>query len=312
MAIALIHYQQYIANMDRIELMKTYLAVADAGSFTLAADKLNITPQLASKYIRALEDDLGSQLFNRSTRRVSLTQTGAAYYDRCARLVEDFDELTAAVRQDQQTPRGELRVTAPIDFGELHLIDALSEFANAFPDISINLTLANSFLDMQEEGIDVAIRIGVLEDSSLIARRIGTAPIVFCASPAYLATRPNPKHPHDLLKHDCIVDTNFKRQGNWPFLVDGKLQPVTVSGRFRVNSPSAARKLALSGQGIALIPSYIISNDIKAGRLETFLGDFSASDLAIHAVYPETRHLSAKTRRFVDFIATRFKNLELL
>lgn len=296
--------------MDRIELMKTYLAVADAGSFTQAADKLNITPQLTSKYIRALEDNLGSQLFNRSTRRVSLTQTGAAYYDRCARLVQDFDELTAAVRQDHHVPRGKLRVTAPIDFGELHLIDALSEFANAFPEISINLTLTDRFLDMLEESIDVAIRIGSLEDSSLIARRIGTAPIVFCASPAYLANHLNPKHPRDLLEHDCIVDTNFKLQGNWPFLVDGRPQRVAVSGRFQVNSPSAARRLALNGQGIALVPSYIISKDIKAGRLQTLLDEFSASDLAIHAVYPETRHLSAKSRSFVDFVATRFKSLE--
>lgn len=309
MRIALIYYRQYVDSMDRIELMKTYLAVADAGSFTQAADKLNITPQLASKYIRALEDDLGSQLFNRSTRRVNLTQTGAAFYDRCARLVEDFDELTAAVRQDHQVPRGELRVTAPIDFGELHLIDALSDFADAFPDISINLTLTDRFLDMLEEGIDVAIRIGELESSSLIARRIGTAPIVFCASPQYLAHHPMPNHPRELLKLNCIIDTNFKLESSWPFLVNGKLERVSVTGRFRVNNASAARRLALNGHGITLVPSYIVSQDLKEGRLISVLEEFSVSDLGIHAVYPEARHLSAKTRSFVDFIAARFRAL---
>ncbi len=310
MTIALIYYQQYVVSMDRIELMKTYLAVADAGSFTQAADKLNITPQLASKYIRALEDDLGSQLFNRSTRRVNLTHTGAAYYDRCARLIEDFDELTAAVRQDHQVPRGELRVTAPVDFGELHLIDALSDFADAFPDISINLTLTDRFLDMLEEGIDVAIRIGELESSSLIARRIGTAPIVFCASAEYLAHTPKPAHPGELSKHKCIVDTNFKLGSSWPFMVNGKLERISIVGRFRVNNASAARRLALNGHGITLVPSYIVSQDLKEGRLISVLEEFSASDLGIHAVYPEARHLSAKTRSFVDFVATRFRDLE--
>lgn len=305
MLIVLIDYQHYIYNMDRIELMKTYLAVADTGSFTQAADRLNITPQLASKYVRALEDDLGSQLFNRSTRQVKLTQTGAAYYDRCARLVEDFDELTAAVRQDHVVPRGELRVTAPIDFGELHLIDALSEFADIYPDILINLTLTDRFVDMLEEGIDVAIRIGELENSSLIARRVGATPIVFCAGPDYLARRSTPQHPHDLLTHCCIVDTNFKREGSWPFLIDGKSERVGVSGRFHVNNASAVRRLAVNNQGVALIPSYVVAHDIKAGRLIPVLEEFAPSGLHIHAVYPETRHLSAKTRRFVDFVATR-------
>jgi len=296
--------------MDRIDLMKTYLAVADAGSFTAAAGKLNITPQLASKYIRALEDDLGSQLFNRSTRQVSLTETGKAYYDRCARLVEDFEELTMAVRQDHREPRGELRITAPVDLGELYLIDVLAEFSDAYPSISITLNLTDRYLDMVTESIDVAIRIGTLEDSSLIARKIGTAPIVFCANPSYFEHHPHPQKPRDLLDQDCIVDTNFKAKNSWPFTVNGKSERVAVSGRFSVNSPSAARKFALMGKGIALVPSYVIANDLKAGRLVTVLDDYAASDLTIYAMYLETRHLSAKIRSFVDFIAPRFKALD--
>ena len=296
--------------MDRIDLMRTYLAVAETGSFTAAAERLGMTTQLASKYVRALEDDLGSQLFNRSTRRVSLTPTGAAYFDRCARIVGDFEELRADVRQDHRAPRGALRITAPHCFGGKYLVDALADFATDYPDITIHLDMTDRYVDMLEDGIDVAIRIGSLEDSSMIARRIGSVPVVLCASPAYLASAPPLEEPSDLDRHACIVDTNFRAQNRWSFLIDGQPKTLTVSGRFHVNNASGARTLALRDQGVFLTPGYMVSDDIEAGRLVPVLQDYAVSQMAVSAVYLENRHLSAKIRSFVDFMGDRFRHLK--
>lgn len=296
--------------MDRIELLKTFLKVADTGSFTAGAERLGMTPQLASKYIRALEHELGAQLFHRSTRRVNMTETGAAFYDRCARIVEDFDELKADVRQDHCTPRGELRLTAPQCFGGKFLVEALADFSTEFPEISATLDLTDRYVNLLDEGIDLAIRIGNLEDSSLLARQIGMAPMVLCASPEYLSNAPDLNRPSDLADHICIIDTNFKARDRWTFLVDG--QPVVhrVQGRLKVNSASGARTLALKGQGVLLSLEYMVDDDIQAGHLVPLLSDYMATKLAINAVYPPTRHLSARVRRFIDFMSDRFKHLK--
>lgn len=293
--------------MDRIALMQTYLAVAETGSFKAAAKRLGITPQLASKYIRALEDTLGVQLFLRSTRRVRLTETGAAYFDRCARLLDDFDELLAAVRQDHIEPKGRLRVTAPTTFGIRHLVDVLSDFSDSYPDVTIDLHLTDRFVDLLEEGVDVAIRIGTLSDSALVARRIATTSVPICASPDYLAAHPAPERPEDLAEHRCIIDTNFRDRDQWPFVVDGTETKVRVGGRFFVNSASAARALALKGQGITLCPGYEVGPDLASGALVPLLADFQSHELGIFAIYPENRHLSAKVRVFVDHIVRQIK-----
>ncbi|TYC80133.1 LysR family transcriptional regulator [Stappia sp. BW2] len=296
--------------MDRIDLLKTFLKVADTGSFTAAAERLDMTPQLASKYIRALECELGAQLFHRSTRRVNMTETGVAFYDRCARLVEDFEELKADVRQEHCSPRGQLRLTAPHCFGGKYLVEALADFSAEHTEISATLDLTDRYVNLLDEGIDLAIRIGNLEDSSLLARQIGMVPVVLCASPEYIANAPDLNNPNDLENHACIIDTNFKSQNKWTFLVDG--QPVTyqVEGRLKVNSASGARTLALKGQGLLLSLQYMVDDDIKSGRLIPLLPDYMATKLAINAVYPPTRHLSARVRRFIDFMADRFKHLK--
>ncbi|SCZ73064.1 transcriptional regulator, LysR family [Epibacterium ulvae] len=301
----------YMAKvMDRIDLLKTFLKVADTGSFTAAAERLGMTPQLASKYIRALESELGAQLFHRSTRRVSMTETGSAFYGRCARLVEDFDELKADVRQDHCTPRGQLRLTAPHCFGGKYLVEALADFSAEHPEITATLDLTDRYVDLVEEGIDLAIRIGSLEDSSLLARQIGMVPIALCASPDYLANARDLNSPSDLEHHTCIVDTNFKARNKWTFLVDGQPMTYQVEGRLKINSASGARTLALKGQGVLLSLQYMVDEDVRAGRLVQLLPDYMATKLAINAVYPPTRHLSARVRSFIDFMANRFKSLK--
>lgn len=295
--------------MDRIELMKTFLKVADTGSFTSAADKLSMTPQLASKYVRALEEELEAQLFHRSTRRVTLSDTGAAFYERCSRLVDDYEELKSDVRQDTRTLRGELRVTAPHCLGERYLVDALADFSDQFPEIHASLELTDRYVDLLEEGMDVAIRVGTLADSTLLARQIGMASDVLCASPEYLSGAPSLTQPEDLKNHTCIVDTNFKQRNKWPFEINGQSKVIEVTSRMKINNASGARALALKGRGIVLTPSYMVADDLAEGRLVQLLGDFTGSTLAIHAIYPSTRHLTARVRRFVDFVAQRVKHL---
>ncbi len=289
--------------MDRLELMKTFLKVADTGSFTAAADRLDMTPQLASKYIRALEEELGAQLFHRSTRRVTLSETGTAFYARCQRLVLDYEELRADVRQDRCAPRGELRITAPHCFGEKYLVDALADFSELYPDIHATLELTDRYVDLLEEGLDLAIRVGSLADSSLIARKLGVTPVVLCASPDYLAKAPILTAPEDLKQQACIVDTNFKLRNKWTFQVDGTPKTFEVDSRIKINNASGARALALKGRGIILTPRYMVADDIAAGRLVAVLTDHLTTELAIHAVYPSTRHLTARVRRFIDFVA---------
>lgn len=296
--------------MDRIDLMNTFLKVADTGSFTAAADRLDMTPQLASKYVRALEEELGAQLFHRSTRRVTLTDTGSAFYARCARLVSDYEELRADVRQDRCAPRGELRLTAPHCFGEKFLVDALADFSEQYPDIFATLELTDRYVDLLEEGMDLAIRIGSLADSSLLAKKIGMAPVVLCASPDYLAQAATLNEPSDLESHSCIIDTNFKMRNKWTFLVDGQPKVYDVDGRLKINNAHGARSLALKGRGVVLTPGYMVADDIEDGRLVPVLSDYIASKLAINAVYPATRHLTARVRHFVDFVADRVKYLK--
>lgn len=295
--------------MDRLDLMKTYLSVADTRSFVGAAKRLGMTPQLASKYVRALEEELGAQLFHRSTRNVGMTETGAAFYDRCAQLVEDFEELKADVAQQNRTPRGELKMTAPQCFGGKYLVDGLADFSVAYPEVTVSLDLADRYLNLVEDGFDLAIRIGDLDDSSLVARQISKCTIVCCASPNYLRRSAPLDVPADLLNHDCIVDTNFKAQNRWPFEADGKSVAFDVAGRFKVNSASGARKMALQDRGVFLTLNYMVQDDLEAGDLVQVLSKYSNAALPVNIIYPPTKHLSAKVRAFIDFAATRFQTL---
>ncbi len=291
--------------MDRIELLRTFVTVAETGSFTAAAERLGITPQLASKYVRALEDQLGVQLFARSTRSVRLTETGTACRDRCVRLVEDFDDLSADIRQEHRAPQGRLRISAPHSFGEKYLAPLLPEFTTLYPKVTIDLDLTDRVIRLVEEGYDVALRIGSLADSSLIARRIASSPIWICASPEYLKRHGRPVLPAELVDHRCVVDTNFRDKEHWPFLKEDEETQIKVHGAIRVNSASAIQTLLLAHTGIGLCPAYVVDERVRTGDLIRLFEDYQVGDLGIYAVYLENRYLSAKIRAFVDYLAKR-------
>lgn len=288
--------------MDRIDLMRAYVAVAETGSFTTAAQRLGMAPQLVSKYVRALEDQLDAQLFNRSTRSVRLTETGAGYLDKCTQLLEDFDELTAAVRQDHRAPQGKLVVAAPATYGELYLADIIADFALTYPKVQIDLQLSDRYVNLLDEGVDVAIRIGNLDDSSFISRKLTDARLVYCASPQYLAHNGIPQRPEDLSEHDCVLDSNFRMGTSWPFADHKGTRKIDVSGRLKANSASAARRFALKDGGVLLCPEYVVENDFEDGALTPVLERYWPERLGVFAVYLENRHLSAKVRVFVDLM----------
>ncbi|MGD8843285.1 MAG: LysR family transcriptional regulator [Gammaproteobacteria bacterium] len=287
--------------------MRTYAAVVAAGSFTAAADRLGISKALASKYVGQLEEHLGVRLLNRTTRQLNTTEAGQAYFRRCRQLLDDVDELEAAIRDQQAAPRGRLVVAAPTSFGELYLTRAVAAYLDEQPGVSVELVLADRYVNIVEEGFDLAVRIGALEDSSLIARRLAPARIVTCASPAYLERAGRPEHPSELEAHSCVIDTNFRPPDTWRFQEAGQPFGVKVRGRFQVNSALAVRECLLAGQGIGRCPAWAVAEDLAAGRLVGILEKFETLAYGIYAVYPHHRHLAAKVRSFVDFLARRFE-----
>ena len=292
--------------MDTIIGMKTFVNVVAAGSFTAAAQRSNMSTALVSKYIGQLEERLGARLLNRTTRSLVLTEIGVSYLERCIQVIDDFDELEAAVHNKRSSPSGNLIVSAPVSFGEMHLTAAIARFLTRYPDISVDLRLSDRFVSLIDEGVDLAIRISELTDSSLISRRLAPARIVACAAPSYIEQHGLPGHPHDLVNHECIIDTNFQGAHHWPFIIGKKRISVKVSGRFLVNSAQSSRAMIVAGAGISLIPTYAIAEDIIKQNAVMVLEDFEALDPGIYALYPHNRHLATKVRAFVDFLVEEF------
>lgn len=293
--------------MDRIETLRALIAVVDTGSFSAAATRLGTSPQVVSKYIKALEVELDQQLLYRTTRKLAVTEAGRAHLPRCRQLVDDYDELRRMARAEDREPRGHLVVTAPVTFGERVLADVVLRFMAAHPQISIELKLTDQHLALVDEGVDLAIRIGQLQDANLIIRRLGDVPIVCCASPGYLARSGMPTDPSDLAEHACILDTNFRDPGLWRFRQADGTVAVKVGGRLKVNSAEAAAHAALAGGGIALIPSYIIDAPLRDQRLLRVLTDSPDYDFGLFAAYLPSRHLAAKVRSFIDFLVAEWK-----
>lgn len=292
--------------MDGIGDIRTFIAVADARSFAAAARKLSISPAQASKLVARLEDRLGARLLNRTTRDVSLTDVGRAYLERARALVDEFDALETSVRDTAKGPRGVLKVSAPVSFGALQLQPALLDFAAAYPDLGLEVSYADRAVNLVDEGFDVAVRIGHLSDSSLVARRLAVTRVVTCASPDYLAERGAPASLADLTAHAVVLDLNQRDPFHWTFLDAGRPVDVRVEGRLRFSRAEACLAAAREGWGIAREPAFAAAEDLRAGRLKVVLSAFEPQPLPIHAVYPHARHLAAKVRVFVDFLAERF------
>lgn len=289
--------------MDVIEGMRIFAAVAEAGSFTAAAGKLNISKALASKYVGQLEDRLGLRLLSRDTRNVSLTGVGMAYLERCNRILADFDELETIVRDQKIIPSGEIRVSAPTHFGEAYLPRLVSAFLDENPIVSVDLSLSDRYVNLVEERFDLALRIGVFAESRLNGKRLASTQNIVCASPQYVKAHGVPERPSELIEHHCIIDKSIVDADRWTFHRDSEVDTVPVKGRLKVNSARAVRELLLTGDGIGLCPDYLVSEDIRAGALQQLFPDYTNEDHGIYAVYPHNRPLGPTVRIFVDFLA---------
>ncbi len=287
--------------------MVLFARVVEAGSFTGAARDLAISKSAVSKQISRLEDRLGVRLLNRSTRRLSLTEAGAAFHEGCRRVANEAAAAERTVSRLASGPRGELRVNAPMSFGIRHLGPCLADFLQHYPELTIDLTLNDRQVDLVEEGLDIAVRIGVLADSSLIAKRLAPSHRVVVAAPAYLAERGRPERPEQLADHACLRYSYQAAGREWRFRGPDGERRVRTKGPLAVNNGDVLRAAALDGLGVALLPTFFVGPDLRAGRLERLLPDWrDAQDSAVHAVYPANRNLSPKVRVFVDYLAERF------
>lgn len=289
--------------MDTLEGMRTFAAVAARGSFTDGAKRLGISTKLASKYVRQLEERLGAQLLHRTTRSVTLTETGEAYYRRCLPLLDQFDELEGLVQTRQSELAGPIRITAPTGFGSTQLVRALRPFLADHPKVAVELHLSDHHVSLVDQGFDLAIRFGALKDSSLVARKLMDMRIVCCASPDYLQANGRPDEPAALADHNCLLPVSAGPSDQWEFRIDGQIRSVAVRGNFRANSPRAVAQMASDGLGIARMPLYTAEPFIESGRLSLLFEAQEAKVIGLHAVYPPGRHLTARVRAVIDHLA---------
>ena len=293
--------------MDQLEAMSIVLAVAEAGSLSAAARRLNTPPATASRKITELEQHLRAKLFDRSARKLMLTDSGLSYVAALRRILADLSEADRAAAGEYTKPTGELIVTAPVSLGRLHLIPILAEFLRAYPDIDIRLVLADRILSLPEDHVDVALRVGTLPDSRLVAQRLGAVRRVVCASPAYLEARGTPRTPDDLAAHDCIISEGFPEPHVWKFVRDGAEVAISVQPRLIVTNLEAAYDAARAGIGLTRAFSYHVGAAVEAGTLTTVLDEFHLPTRPVSFVYPAGRFMPIKMRAFLDFAAPRLR-----
>jgi DNA-binding transcriptional LysR family regulator len=292
--------------MDRLDEINAFAAVAEARSFTQGAKRLGVSSAQVSKLVARLENRLGARLLNRTTRDVSLTDTGRAYLEGARSLLEDFAALEGSVRDQDGCPRGTLKISAPMSFGSHSLTPALLDFAAAFPEVGLDVSSTDRMVNLVEEGFDVAVRIGQLSDSSLVARKLADVRLVTCASPAYLAEHGTPTALADLSKHEAVIDTNAADPTVWRFGSRSETQDVRVHGRLRFAGAEACVAAAKAGLGITRTPAFAAAEDLRTGALTPLLCNVESEMIHVHAVYPHARHLAPKVRFFVDFLAQRY------
>ncbi|PAU80570.1 LysR family transcriptional regulator [Halovibrio salipaludis] len=288
--------------MDRIDAMRAFITVVSEGSFTHAADRLAMSPQLVSKYVSQLEQHLGVRLLNRTTRRIHLTEAGASYHDKARQILNDIDDTENQLGDLQTEARGLLRISAPVSFAIRHMAPLLSEFQKAHPAVGIDLQLNDRKVDIVEEGFDIALRVGHLRSSSLIAKRIAPARLVICASPSYLEQHGTPQCPEDLRDHRYLRYSYLEQEGG-----QAMHQWLQSSGRdpssdLICNNGDVLVEAAIAGAGIALQPTFISGSAIKEGKLQVILPEYEPEPMALYAVYAHRQLLASKVRSFIDFI----------
>ncbi|MCG8379790.1 MAG: LysR substrate-binding domain-containing protein [Proteobacteria bacterium] len=289
--------------MDKIMGMRVFSAVARHGSFSEAAKKLSISKAMASKHVLNLENSLGVRLFNRTTRKLNLTEVGHAYFDKVDSILTDIDETESAISQLNSEPKGKLKIMAQPSFGAFHLSRAVSLYLNKYPDVTTEIELSNRLPDLVEDGIDLAFYVGELGDSMFIARKIASARRVVCASPQYLKEHGIPKNPGDLEQHNCLIYSPRSSVQAWEFIDKEKRKlNCKVSGDVQCNDGDALRTAAIQGCGITQLPTYIVGLDIQSGRLNALLEDYEPERLPVFAIYSHRKYLSAKIQTFIDFM----------
>ena len=296
--------------MDRFGDMQTFVILVETGSISRTAERLSVAKSAVSRRLSDLEARLGVQLFQRTTRKLHLTDSGQSFYERAVRILCDLDEAEQAVAQAHTELSGTLRVALPLSFGLQHMGPAITEFMQAHPGVQFELDFNDRKLDLIQEGLDVAIRIGQLEDSSLIARPLATINSVICASPGYLQAHGTPTQPQDLQQHACLLYSNLPDPQQWVFHnAGGEAIKVKVPATLKANNGDYLRAAAVAGQGIVYLPTFIAYLDIERGQLVPLLADYRLREARAYAVYPQTRHLSQRVRAFVDFLVQRFAGL---
>lgn len=293
--------------MDRFEAMTVFRAVAELGSFAAAARSLGLSPAAATRAVAGLEVLLGARLLTRTTRRVALTDAGRGYLDNCRRILQELDEAEAMAAGSHAVPKGELAVTAPTQFGRLHLGPALPGFLERFAEVTVSLLLVDRLVDLVEEGIDVGVRIGALASTALVAVRLGEVRRVVVGAPAYLAAAGVPASPAALAAHRLIAPTSLMTAASWGFRVAGKPLVVPVRARLATSQPDVAIDAARAGFGLTRVPLYQVAADVRADRLRIVLDDFEEPPIPVHLITIDGRHAAAKVRAFVDFMVPRLR-----
>jgi DNA-binding transcriptional LysR family regulator len=293
--------------MDRFESMSAFIAVVEAGGFSAASRQLRMPLASVSRKVSELEDRLGVRLLTRSTRKVTMTESGQQFFQACRRILDELGEAERSASGEYRAPRGELVMTAPLVFGRLHIVPIVMEFLKAYRDVDIQLRLADRNINLVDEHVDIALRIGELPDSSHVATRVGSIGRVACASPAYLAERGTPQHPDDLEAHDCVTFAGLVSTRDWTFKMGRSVAPVPVHARFTVTTAEAAVDAALAGAGVARMLFYQAAQAIAEGRLVVVLADYEPDPFPVSLIYPAGRLIPLKLRAFLDFAVPRLK-----
>ena len=292
--------------MDRLTSMGIFVKAVDLGSFSAAADALRMSPQLVGKHIQTLEQHMGVRLLNRTTRRQSLTDIGKSFYERVRIILAEVEAADSLVAETRSVPRGRLKINAPVTFAIHALAPRLHEYLSANPEVSVELTMANRFVDLIEEGYDAVFRVGDLSDSGLIARPLAPYRLVACAAPSYLASQPPIKSPMDLQQHECLGFSHTALRTHWTFEGPEGRVSVPISGRFMVDNGEALLPVAVAGLGVMLQPAELVRSELESGRLVVVLPEYRIPTRPMHILYAPDRRLTPKLRSFIDFAVDVF------
>lgn len=298
--------------MDRISAMHMFVRVVETGSFSAVARELGMTQPTVSKNVAELEEWLGTKLLSRSTRQLRLTESGADYYERCVTILQDIEAAEQSIGQLQTQVKGTIKVNTPVAFGRLHIVPLLGDFFEKYADISVELSLSDYNIDLVETGVDLVLRMGDLDDSALIAKKLTASPMVTVASKRYFETMGVPEHPRDLRRHRCVIYTGPRDSHAIEYQEEGQPLSVRVSGSFMTNNSESLREGLLQGYGIQMVPKWLVGDLLETGKLMSVLDDYAPGPLNIYTVFLPGKHVPTKVRCFIEFLSERLANCQLI